>query len=519
MKLVGAERMREIDRRAIEELGIPGIVLMENAGRSAAQMLEREYAALFPGPLLVLCGKGNNGGDGYVLARSLRDRGWNVRVLALARRDEIGGDAALHWDILAASSAPPEFIPSKEVLAEEFKSESFCLLVDALLGTGSKGAPRGLLAEAIKLLNAHPAPVLSLDIPSGVDSDTGAVEGEAVRAELTGTFALAKIGLANSPGHEFAGRIELLDIGLPTLLTAGPGEATLVDEAIASTLLPARPSCGHKGTFGHLLVLAGAPGTPGAAALCSAAGLRGGAGLVTLASDPHTASCVHASFVEVMTTLLPEASAPEVERTEALKHILLGKRALVAGPGMGVSTQAQEMLRSVLLHSPLPMVLDADALNLLCAHTDLLELLPPQRCVLTPHPGEMARLLGMDVAQVQGRRLELAREFAIRHRSVVVLKGARTVIASPDGRLYINSSGNVGMATAGSGDVLSGLIGALLCQGLSPLRSAVLGVFVHGLAGDLVAGSQGEAGMMAGDLLSQLPAARLKLSTREDSRC
>ncbi len=515
MRLLTADQMRELDRRTIEEVGIPGPVLMENAGRAVIGELLRRFAALRPGPVLILAGKGNNGGDGFVVARCLLDGGWRVRTVVLAEKDSIEGDAALHLRALTGAGGTVRFIGSPAAVAEALAETPFpALVVDALLGTGLSSPVRGLHAEAIAWINASAAPVVAVDIPSGVDATSGRVLGEGVRADLTVTFAAAKPGLAVYPGAGLVGEMVVADIGIPAaLLAKTPVTHVLVERSEAAALIPRRPAAGHKGSFGHLLLLAGSVGKTGAAALAASAAVRSGAGLVTLGCPRAVQGVLAVKLTEAMTAPLPDLDgALSLQALEEIRLLCEGKAALALGPGLGTTPEAQALVRRLVREVRLPMVIDADGLNALAGHLELLgELEGESPPVLTPHPGEMARLTGRSVDEVEADRLTAAGELARQSRSVVVLKGARTVIALPDGRLFINGSGNPGLASGGTGDVLTGLIGGLLAQRMPSGDAALLGVFLHGLAADRLAERQGEAGLAAGDLVRELPFARREL--------
>ena len=516
MKLLTARQMRDLDRRAIEEFAVPGVVLMENAGRATAELAGRHFAAAFPGPVLVLCGKGNNGGDGYVVARHLANRGWRVETLVLARRDAICGDAAIHLEILLRSQAAVEFIAEPEALASALGRCAPQLIVDALLGTGLGSEVKGPFRQAVDWINGTGLPVVSVDIPSGLDADSGRIQGVAVQAALTVTFACAKLGQILYPGADLVGALEVVDIGMPQVLLAQvPDALVFTDRQEAARLLPARPLAGHKGTFGHLLVVAGSTGKSGAAALTAEAGMRGGAGLVTLATAAGERAILAAKLTEVMTAALPESDGGiSLQAIDPLRELTAGTEALALGPGLGQAPETAALVRLLVTECPLPLVLDADGLNALAGHLDPLR----QReaaTLLTPQPGEMARLIGGTIRDVETDRVHVARNFAQQHRVVVVLKGARTIIAFPDGQLRINASGNPGMASGGMGDLLTGLLGALLAQGMTATDAAVLGVFLHGLAADRLAARQGSAGLLASDLLRELPAARHALTHQE----
>jgi NAD(P)H-hydrate epimerase len=514
MKVLTAAAMQELDRRTIVEIGLPGMVLMENAGHGAADTIRTRFAALHPGPVLILCGRGNNGGDGFVIARHLRDAGWQVHVVLLAAAETLTGDAAAMRDIYLHSGGAVVAAPDQTALAAALSGASSCrLCVDALLGTGFARAPEGLLASAIEWLNGQAAPVVAVDLPSGVDASSGSVPGIAVRAVLTVTFAFAKVGLVSYPGAGLAGEVVTVPIGIPGAVAAAAGdEFTLVDADEARALLPPRPADGHKGTFGHLLVLAGSLGKSGAAVMTATAGLRAGAGLVTLACPAGMQAVAATQLVEVMTAPLTEVDgAVSLQAMEELLALGDGKQALAVGPGLGTGDETGALVRRLLKESPLPAVVDADGLNALAGHPEVLAQRRDRPTILTPHPGEMSRLTGRPVAAIQADRVGAARDFAVAHGVVLVLKGARTITAAPDGRVRINGSGHAGMASGGMGDVLTGLIGGLLAQGMAAAAAAALGVYLHGLAGDRLRQRYGDAGLLAGDLLHDLPAARTSL--------
>ncbi|HEY7747013.1 MAG TPA: NAD(P)H-hydrate dehydratase, partial [Desulfuromonadales bacterium] len=468
-----------------------------------------------PGPVLILAGKGNNGGDGYVIARHLLGRGWRVRTVVLTDEARVSGDAAINLRALQSSAGELAFAPDDGRLSRALReNRDTRLVVDALFGTGLTSEVAGHYATAVDWVNAAGLPVLAVDIPSGIDATSGRILGRAVRADLTVTFALPKLGHALHPGADLCGDLEVVDIGIPApLLNKARDRHLLVDAAAAHPLLPARPATGHKGTFGHLLVVAGSTGKAGAAAMTAEGGLRSGAGLVTVACPASVQAALAIKLTEAMTEPLAEVDgALSLQALAALQQFSEGKSALALGPGLGQHEETFALVRRLLRESPLPLVLDADGLNAVAEHPALLRERPPGSTVLTPHPGEMARLTGKSVAEVEADRVDVARKFARRHRVVLVLKGARTVTALPDGRVRLNGSGNPGLASGGMGDVLTGLIGGLLAQGLSPADAAVLGVYLHGRAADRLQKIMGNAGMIAGDLLRELPATRKELA-------
>lgn len=513
MQLCSANEMMDIDRHAIMDQGIPGAVLMENAGRACCQHFAEKFRTVFPGPVLVVAGKGNNGGDGYVMTRVLSDWGWQVETLVLAREDSITGDAAVMLKILKALELPVSFVGDAEQLKQKFSEQRPRIIVDAIFGTGLKSTVSGFEAAAINLINAAATAVFSVDIPSGIDGSNGRVCGLAVQADLTVTFDHAKIGHGSQPGAAYAGQLEVVDIGIPQVgRKLSQSQVQLLDFDSARRLLPERLSVGHKGRFGHLLVLAGSPGKTGAAALAGNSAVRSGCGLVTVATPATVHDIIEVKLTEAMSCPLADQDGfVALAALTQLDKLLSVRQALALGPGLGVREELAEVLNSLVSTAAVPMIIDADGLNLLAGQLDCLQQARHRQIVLTPHPGEMARLTGLSVADIEADRFELARQFAVQHDIVLLLKGARTVIAGPDGRVNINSSGNDGLATGGSGDVLTGLIGGLLAQGLDAFAAASLGAWLHGRAAELIAEAQGTAGMIASDLLPQLPVARREL--------
>lgn len=518
MKLCTAAEMMETDRQAIQERGIPGVVLMENAGRACCREMIASFGHLFPGPLLVVAGKGNNGGDGYVIARILSDAGWQVKTVVLGNAEDIGGDALVMLQIMQQLKLPVSFVTKSKELLSVFADDAPALIVDAVFGTGLNSDVRGLQAEAIQLINEADAAVVAVDIPSGVNGSNGRVMGDAVKAELTVTFDRAKIGHGSRPGADYSGTLAVVDIGIP-LIGRSPlqSRVQLVDEAVAAGLLPHRPASGHKGRFGHLLVVAGSQGKSGAAALAGNAAVRSGCGLITVAVP----ACVH-DIIEVKLTEAMGCSLEDEEGLVALSALdsILAlareRQALAIGPGLGVSDGLRTLLSTILEKVEIPVVIDADGLNLLSGQLECLTAVSARPVVLTPHPGEMSRLTGLSVVEIESDRFEVAKRFAQESGAVILLKGARTVIAAPDGRVNINSSGNDGLSSGGSGDVLTGVIGGLLAQGLDAFEAASLGAWLHGRSAELVSSGAGTAGMAATDLLPQLPVSRQELVSSQD---
>ena len=509
MKVATAEQMRGFDRRASEEFGVPSIVLMENAGRSVFEAVRDALGGLENRHITIVAGRGNNGGDGFVVARHLREAGARVSVFLLGSPEDVGGDARTNLDMLLESGVAVSGVASANDITAALATSH--AVVDAMFGTGLRGEVTGLPAEVISAINAAGKPVVAVDIPSGMDADTGEILGACVEADCTVTFALPKIGLLTYPGAACVGQMTVADIGIPKCLYDGI-TVELVDESMAASKLPARPPDAHKGTFGTAVVIAGSLGMTGATAMASEAALRAGAGLSTLGCPAGLWNVMAAKLTEVMTRGLPDGgngafSADAV--SQALELIEKGDSTVV-GCGIGTHAGTIEFVHRLVKLARKPMIVDADGLNALAQDVGILEG-EHGDLVLTPHPGEMSRLLGTSVQAVQSNRMDVAREAASRFRCVVVLKGARTLIADPSGRVFINPTGGPGLATGGTGDVLAGAIGGLLAQGLSPLDAAVCGAFVHGRAGDIAAEELGAAGTIAGDVLGALPYALKEL--------
>ena len=514
MRLCSAAEMISFDRQAILELGMPGTVLMETAGRACCDRFVATFSKLLPGTILIVAGKGNNGGDGYVMARVLADRGCQVVVLILGSEADISGDAKVMLQITKNMGIAIHFVTTVEGLNQSFCGVNPAIIVDAIFGTGLKSTVRGLQEEAIKRINESTAAVFSVDIPSGVDGSNGRVCGVAVQADMTVTFDHAKIGHGSMPGAAYTGELCVVDIGIPK--TGRPEFVTavnLLDQKLVQSLLPQRSPCGHKGKFGHLLVVAGSPGKTGAAALAGNSGVRSGCGLVTVATPAKIHDIIEVKLTEAMSVKLSDQNGFLIFGAAAqIEELLAERQALAIGPGLGQSPALSDVLVALIRNTQVPIVIDADGLNLLVGQLDCLSQERDHQIVLTPHPGEMARLTGLTIAEIEADRFNVAQEFATKHNVVLVLKGSRTIIAAPDQRVNINTSGNDGLASGGSGDVLTGLIGGLLAQGLTGFSAASLAVWLHGRAAELVAVHQGTAGMAASDLLSQLPVARAELA-------
>lgn len=523
MKVVSPSTMRELDRKAIEDMNVPGIVLMENAGREVALAVKRlwdEDPLKKKRKVVLFCGKGNNGGDGFVAARHLANMGFEPIIFLVAEPEAIKGDAAINYHIILNMDISVIIIESGEDLdrAREHCGDA-AAIVDALFGTGLRGEVRGTGRQAIELINSLDVPVVAVDIPSGISGETGKVLGAAVRARETVTMALPKMGMVLYPGAAYAGKIIVADIGMPSsILKSVKAEAELLEKDQVAGLFKPYPPDAHKGTFGRVFILAGSAGMTGAAALCSLAAARSGAGLVTLGTPESLNDIMEAKITEVMTLALPETPQRSFSIKALEKALEFSSRcdAAAIGPGLSRQDETRDFIRQFVAACPVPMVIDADGLNALAEKPEILAGLKVP-AIITPHPGEMARLLSTDAGAVQEDRVGAVREAAKRFKCTALLKGARTMIAAPEGSLWINPTGNPGMATGGSGDVLTGIIAAFLARGMEPWEAAAAGAYIHGLAGDLAAAAKGEISLIASDLLDFLPEAFSKFEARSSN--
>ncbi len=499
--------MRELDRRTIEDLGLPGMVLMELAARGAtAACVEMLGDNLRGSDVLVFCGPGNNGGDGYAVARRLFNHYANPIVYLLADRDRIKGDAKMNLDVYEKLGGRVVDVQSADDLKNLPRAD---LIVDAIMGTGLEGTVRGIYADAIDAINEHPAPVLAVDIPSGVNGRTGVVEGNVVFADVTATFGGLKAGLVLEPGLDYAGRIEVIDIQIPPeFIKDTDAVLYMMEEEDIRHILPNRRRSMYKGDAGYVLVVAGSRGMSGAAALTSGACLRAGAGMVKAATPESVQAILAQHQPEVMTIPLPENSEGSLtaEADEVLADAKKWADVHVYGPGLTqhpdtvawVQRQVENLKRST--------VIDADGLNALAQKPELLKKLSPD-VVLTPHIGEFARLTGMEAGEIARDRVAALKKYAEEWNTVILLKGVPTLVAGPGVPVYTLVVGNPGMATAGMGDVLTGTIAGLLAQGIFPVMAAVAGAALHGMAGDMAAEEVGTTGILAGDVMSRLPLA------------
>ncbi len=511
MKILTSWEMKEIDRTTIEDIGIPGPVLMENAGlKITGALLER-----FPDPqkekIVIIAGKGNNGGDGFVVARHLFNQGAVPEVLLLASKKDVKGDAAINLHIALKMGLPVTEIRKPEDWRRARRRISDAtILIDAIFGTGLLKPLDGLFAQVVQDINKSKAFVVAVDIPSGLSSDTFELIGPCVSADLTVTLAAPKIAHVFSPADEHVGELVIADISVPSFLFDDPALKleTVADETV-KPFFEKRKKDAHKGTYGHLLVVSGSLGKTGAAALAGIGALKMGAGLVTVATAESALPAIARSRMELMTEPLPETPQKTIAR-EAVPLILArldGKDALLIGPGISLHPSTADFVRRLLPKVKVPVVIDADGLNNIASDPEILSRLSGP-IILTPHPGEFARLVDRSNSDVLKQRLDLAPAFAEKYGVYVVLKGYRTIIAAPDGRTLVNLTGNPGMASGGTGDVLSGMIASQIVQEPKDILGAVLSaVYIHGLSGDFAAGKLGEKAMTAGDIIRYLPKA------------
>jgi ADP-dependent NAD(P)H-hydrate dehydratase / NAD(P)H-hydrate epimerase len=527
MKILTAAETREVDRLTTERAGTPSLALMENAGRSVAEFIRSQLPSFARRKVVVLCGKGNNGGDGFVVARHLLEMGAKPVVYFFASPQEAKGEAATNLSLWKESGGKFIALPDAAALASaslDFSKRA--IIVDALLGTGVRGSVEGLLRSVIERINARPASVsvISVDIPSGLNADAGEVCGVAVRADRTVTFTAPKLGFFYGAAADYQGQLVVREIGSPPELIEEVGGGRLrwsEPSEFARFAIPRQPE-GHKGDYGHALIIAGSVGKTGAAVLASWAALRAGAGLVTVATAEPALALVAQHTPEVMTAPLPATLAGTIsERSlegNAFAALLAGKRALAIGPGLTTTAETQSFVRRVVTGSrEIPIILDADGLNAFAGRASDLKH-PDGRLAITPHPGEMARLLGCSIAQVQKDRVDVALKAASDWNAYVILKGHHTVVASPSGQAYINSTGNPGMGTGGTGDALTGMLAAMTAQfGASDWhRVLAFGVYLHGLAGDVAFEQTGGAPLMASDLIQSIPSAYQEFFSESD---
>jgi len=519
MKVVTAEQMRNIDLVTIEKYGIPSTVLMERAGLSVAEKVRELFDKK---KVIVLAGGGNNGGDGIAAARNLHNWGWHVRVLLMLREDKLSPDCLSQYRTAKHSGVSIEF---RKVVTEKDLHGS--LVIDALLGTGINKDVTSFMADVIRFLNAADVKIIAVDIPSGISSDSGQIMGAAVQADYTVTFGLPKIGHILFPGADYSGQLFIEDIGFPEqLLSAESLDFETIEKNSASLLIPERPGYSHKGDYGHVLVIAGSQGKTGAALMTAKACLRTGAGLVTIGVPETLVDVFQSRVTEEMVLPLPDMGKGtfSAKAYDQIRNFLdTSANVLAIGPGITVDEDTADLLRKLLETVTVPMVLDADAINILAGRKDLLKKVKAP-VILTPHVGEMARLLKSAAcrsmkdkdkeglrSEIERNRIGLSRTTAMETGAYFVLKGAPTIVADPEGRIFINTTGNPGMATGGTGDVLTGILAGLLGQGMHPVDACRLAVYLHGLAGDTAAETLGMHSLIASDIIESIPRAFLSL--------
>jgi NAD(P)H-hydrate epimerase len=534
MKVVTAEEMRSIDGKTIKVYGIPGAVLMERAGFAVASKIEDIFGRK---KVIVVSGSGNNGGDGFVVARNLHNDSWDVKVFLTSKPEELKGDALLQYK--AAVKFGVDIQPIKELLVCQLPVITrHSIIVDAILGTGLGKNVTGRLSEIIKFLNNSNVPIVSVDIPSGISSDNGQIMGEAIRADYTITFGLPKRGHLLYPGAEYSGKLFIEEIGFPKeLLESEKVKVSLLTKNAVSTLTPERRRYSHKGNYGHVLIVAGSRGKTGAALMAAKACLRSGAGLVTIGVPDSLSEIFQSRVTEEMTLILPDKGdgTLSANASDMILDFLNEKADVLAiGPGIGVSADTQKIIKNIIKNSTKPMVIDADGVNSIKGERKVFKKARAP-VILTPHPGEMARLLQQSgenppsppftkggqrgitvrVNEIEKDRINTALSFAKETGTCLVLKGVPTIIAGSDGKAFINSTGNPGMATGGTGDVLTGMIAGFLSQGMKPVQASILGVYTHGLAGDIAASEKGEHPLIATDIIDKIPAAFYSLKSNE----
>ena len=517
MRVLNTRQMRDADRRTIADIGIPSIVLMENAGRQVVAAIESTFESLASLRVAVLCGRGNNGGDGFVVARVLLEHDVETTVYLCAASADVKGDARTNLDVLRNLGV--DVIEIADAAAWELHGREVIgagLIVDALLGTGLNAPVTGLYETVIADVNASSTPVVAIDLPTGLSADDHHVEGAAMHASMTVTLAAPKLPLVLPPGEALAGTLVIADIGIPAAVVQdldGPWVEILTREAMRQLIQPRAPDS-HKGDYGRVVIVAGSPGKTGAATLTGLAALRSGAGLVTIASPASSVPILASAAAEYMTVALHEGHAGTVSEDAVDTVLSLDADVIAVGPGLGRTDSARRFVLALAERCGVPLVLDADAIVAFAGEPDRLVGRDDADVIITPHPGEMAALSGLPIAEVQRHRLIVARDFATTHHVTVVLKGHRTVVATPEGRTFINLTGNPGMATAGSGDVLTGAVAAWMAQLLDAETAATLAVYLHGLAGDLAETDEGPAGMISTDILNRLGEAALDLTAR-----
>ena len=511
MKVVTARQMADLDRVTTRVYGISSLVLMENAGRSCSErilrILQEKVGSPEEASVAVVCGKGNNGGDGFVIARHLHNRGVYVEVFLLAEEEALSPDARVQFEILKKLEVERRFLRDGEGV-EDLRHflEEVHLCVDAIFGTGLAQPLEGLVREVVETVNLSMAPVFAVDIPSGIDASSGRILGEAIRADYTGTFGILKLGHVLLPGSIHCGETDIYDIGIPSKAVFEAGIRTeALEERIVKSMLSIRPPDFHKGDAGRVCIVGGSPGLTGAPCLAGNAAMRMGAGLITVLVPEALRPVVEAKLMEVMSAGVPDGGSGYFHKESVPELLERISRAdvVVLGPGLGSYPGASEFLAELLPRLKVPFLIDADGLNALAGQVGILRKAKAP-CIVTPHPGEMSRLTKEPVEAIEASRVGVAQHFAEEEGVLVILKGARTIIATPKVDIFINTTGNPYMASGGMGDALSGMVAALASQGLSPTDAACAGVYLHGLSADLLVRAHPMSTVSATDVIENL---------------
>ena len=508
MILVDAKEMQEIDLQAIEEFGIKSIVLMENAGKGAWEIFLKSFSNLEDKSISVIAGKGNNGGDGFVIARYLFNQGFNIKIFLLAKKNSLKNDTKINCELAQKLKIPIFEIENQKKFQKykkDFKKQD--IWIDAIFGTGLKSNIKGFFKDIIEFINKQKKPVFAIDIPSGIDADRGRICGVAIKARVTASFAYAKIGHMVLPGSKYSGKLHIVEIGIPNYIQKkiNPKQYAITTKSI-SQKLKKRTLDSHKGSNGHILIFAGSVGKSGACIMAAKSALKSGAGLVSCAVFSEINNIIETNLIEAM-------SIPLDSKKNILKTLIKSakkKQAIIIGPGLGQNKETKKISLDFIKNTKIPIIIDADALNFIAENKSILKKLNPNT-VLTPHPKEMARLIDIDVQNLQKNRFEIAKKFATKYKIHLVLKGAKTIIASPNGSVFINTSGNSGMATGGMGDVLCGIIASFIAQGYDICDSCQIAVFLHGFAGDILYKKIGAIGFLPTELINFIPIARERL--------
>lgn len=517
MKAATTVEMRQIDAAVINEYGLPGTVLMENAGAAVSQVVEAQLHQTGGNRVCIVAGKGNNGGDGLVAARRLKNCGFNVQVCLVAKVNALSVDAQIQFKVLRKMGIDIHELSNERDWDQAGVTISLAdCLVDAILGTGIRSGLDERIVAIIKLMNDSGRPIVAIDLPTGIAADTGCVEEVAIRADKTVALGLPKPGLYLYPGADYVGELIYTDLGIPqTLLTSPQIQQNIITHDLAKSLLPVRPADAYKGSCGRVGVIAGSSGLSGAAVLAANGAMRSGAGLVTVGSVISLQPVLAMKLTEAMTCGWPETDQASLSSAAIYAMLELDNNSDVTliGPGLGRHEETQVVIRQLIQTAQRPLVIDADALRALAADIAIIKQ-TEALAVVTPHLGEMAALTGLELDYIKHNRLAVARKASVEWGCVVVLKGAGTIVAYPDGEVYINTTGNAGLATGGTGDVLAGVIAGFIAQGMSSQAAAVASVYVHGLAADLVAADCGMIGLTAGDVNKTIPVAINSLMTK-----